>query len=118
MQSNVPWLRPGIWGVVIGVIGTILVGFSWMGWTLGSTAERMAVERSSAAVVVALTPACVASFLQQPNAATKLAEFRKVDSWRQRQYVEDGGWATPRGDKSPNSGLANACAEELVKTKI
>jgi hypothetical protein len=118
MQLNVPWLRPGIWGVVIGVIGTIIVGFNWMGWTLGSTAERMAVERSSAAVVVALTPACVASFLQQPNAATKLAEFRKVDSWRQRQYVEDGGWATPRGDKSPNSGLANACAEELVKTKI
>jgi hypothetical protein len=118
MQLNVPWLRPGIWGVVIGVIATIIVGFNWMGWTLGSTAERMAVERSSAAVVVALTPACVASFLQQPNAATKLAEFRKVDSWRQRQYVEDGGWATPRGDKSPNSGLANACAEELVKTKI
>lgn len=118
MQLNVPWLKPGIWGVVIGVIGTMIVGFNWMGWTLGSTAERMAVERSNSAVVVALTPACVANFLQQPNAATKLAEFRKVDSWRQRQYVEEGGWATPRGDKSPNSGLANACAEELLKTKI
>ena len=118
MQLNVPWLKPGIWGVVIGVIGTMIVGFNWMGWTLGSTAERLAVERSNSAVVVALTPTCVASFLQQPNAATKLAEFRKVDSWRQRQYVEEGGWATPRGDKSPNSGLANACAEELLKHKI
>jgi hypothetical protein len=96
----------------------MIVGFNWMGWTLGSTAERLAVERSNSAVVVALTPTCVASFLQQPNAATKLAEFRKVDSWRQRQYVEEGGWATPRGDKSPNSGLANACAEELLKHKI
>jgi hypothetical protein len=118
MKLQAPWLKPGIWGVVIGVIGTMIVGFNWMGWTLGSTAERLAVERSNSAVVVALTPACVASFMQQPNAATKLAEFRKVDSWRQRQYVEEGGWATPRGDKSPNSGLANACAEELLKHKI
>ena len=118
MQLNVPWLKPGSGGVVIGVIGPMIVGFNWMGWTLGSTAERIAVERSNSAVVVALTPSCVASFLQQPNAATKLAEFRKVDSWRQRQYVEEGGWATPRGDKAPNSGLANACAEELLKHKI
>jgi hypothetical protein len=68
-------------------------------------------------VIVALTPSCVASFLQQPNAAVKLAEFRKVDTWRQGQFVEQGVWATPRGG-TPNSGLASACAEELAKTKI
>jgi len=95
----------------------MIVGFSWMGWVLGSTAERVAVERASSAVVVALTPSCVASFLQQPNASTKLAEFLKIDSWRQRQFVEEGGWATPRGGKTPNSGVASACAEELVKAK-
>jgi hypothetical protein len=55
--------------------------------------------------------------MQQPNAATKHAEFLKIDSWRQRQFVEEGGWATPRGGKTPNSGVASACAEELVKTK-
>lgn len=118
MQLQAPWLKPAIWGVVVGSVATMIIGFNWMGWVLGSTAERMASERSNSAVVVALTPACVASFMGQPNAAVKLAEFRKVDSWRQRQYVEEGGWATPRGDKSPNSGLANACAEELLKTKI
>jgi hypothetical protein len=118
MQLNVPWLKPAVWGVVVGAVATMIAGFSWMGWVLGSTAERMAAERSNTAVVVALTPACVASFMQQPNAATKLAEFRKIDSWRQRQFVEEGGWATPRGDKTPNSGVANACAEELVKHKI
>jgi hypothetical protein len=93
----------------------MIIGFSWMGWVLGGTAERMAAERSNSAV---LTPSCVARFMQQPNAGVKLAEFLKVDSWKQAQFVEDGGWATPRGSTTPNSGLANACAEELVKTKI
>jgi hypothetical protein len=68
-------------------------------------------------VVVALTPSCVTKFMQQPGAAAKLVEFQKIDSWKQREFIEAGGWATPRGDKNPNSGLANACAEELAKTK-
>ena len=117
MQFQVPWLKPAVWGVIGGSVATMIVGFSWMGWVGGGTAERMAVERASSAVIVALTPACVASFMQQPNAAAKLAAFQKIDSWKQRQFVEEGGWATPRGDKSPNSGLANACADQLVKAK-
>ena len=116
-MQQLTWLKPGIWGAVGGAVVSMIVGFSWLGWTLGSTAERMAAERVTSAVVVALTPACVASFMQQPNVVAKLAEFKKIDSWRQRQFVEEGGWATPRGDKAPNSGLANACAEELSKAK-
>ena len=117
MQLQAPWLKSAVWGVVGGAVATMIVGFSWMGWVLGSTAERIAVERANSAVVVALTPACVASFMQQPNVVAKLAEFKKIDSWRQRQFVEEGGWATPRGGKMPNAGVASACAEELVKAK-
>jgi hypothetical protein len=117
MQLQVPWLKPAAWGVVVGAAGTMIIGFSWLGWTLGSTAERMAAERTTAAVVVALTPSCVASFMQQPSAAAKLAELQKIDSWKRREFIEAGGWATSRGDKAPNSGVANACAEELAKTK-
>ena len=79
MQLQAPWLKPAVWGVIGGGVATMIVGFSWMGWVLGSTAERVAVERASSAVVVALTPSCVASFMQQPNAATKHAEFLKID---------------------------------------
>ena len=114
---QVPWLKPALWGVIAGAVATMIVGFSWLGWVLGSTAERMAAQRSDSAVIVALTPTCVAKFMQQPNAAAKLIEFRKVDSWKQRQFVEDGGWATVGVAKDPNSGLANACAEELLKAK-
>jgi hypothetical protein len=117
MKVQAPWFKPAAWGMVVGAIGTMIIGFSWLGWTLGSTAERMAVERTNSALVVALTPSCVAKFMQQPGAAAKLAEFQKIESWRQREFIEAGGWATPRGDKMPNSGVATACAEELAKTK-
>ena len=117
MQVQIPWLKPAAWGVVVGAVGTMIIGFSWLGWTLGSTAERMAVERTNSAVVAALTPSCVARFMQQPSAALKLAEFQKIDSWKQQEFIEAGGWATPRGEKTPNSGVASACAAELAKTK-
>ena len=79
-----------------------------------ATARVMAARRPRS---VELTPACVARFMQQPSAAAKLVEFQKIDSWKQREFIEAGGWATPRGEKAPNSGVANACAEELAKAK-
>jgi hypothetical protein len=117
MSINAPWIKPTVWGAVLGSIGTMIVGFGWMGWVLGGTAERLAMERTNSALVVALTPSCVAKFMQQPNAAAKLKELVATDSWRQREVVEAGGWAAVAGEKTPNSGLASACAEQLVKPK-
>ena len=117
MTVKAPWLKPTFWGVVLGSILTMIVGFGWGGWVLGGTAERMALERTNSAMVVALTPSCVSKFMQQPNAAAKLVELQGVDTWRQREFVEAGGWATFVGDKSPNSNVAGACAEELAKRK-
>jgi hypothetical protein len=115
MTMQRPWLKPAVWGVIVGAAGTMIIGFSWLGWTLGSTAERVALERANSAVIVALTPTCVTRFMQQPDAPAKLAELQQTDSWKQRQVIEDGGWATPHGDKTPHSGLASACADALVK---
>jgi len=117
MQLQVPWFKPAAWGAIVGVVGIMIIGFSWLGWTLGSTAERMAADRASSAVITALTPSCVARFMEQPSAAAKLTEFQKVESWKQGEFIEAGGWATPRGGKTPNTGVATACAEELAKLK-
>jgi hypothetical protein len=117
MQLQAPWIKPAVWGAIIGAVVTMIVGFSWMGWVSGGTAERLAAERANSAVIVALTPSCVAKFMGQPNASVKLKELQATDSWKQRDYVEAGGWATARGEKTPNSGVASACAEELVKAK-
>jgi hypothetical protein len=111
------WVKPGVWGGMIGAVAMMIVGFAWWGWTLSSTAESMAKERADAAVVALLTPLCVESFLKQPDAMTKLAEFQRITSWQQSQVVEKGGWATAPGSTTPHTAVARACAERLMKTK-
>ena len=111
------WVKPGVWGDVIGAVAIIIIGFAWWGWTLSSTAEEMAKERANTAVVALLTPLCVASFMKQPDAMAKLTEFQQTAAWRQTEFVEKGGWATTSGSTTPDSAVARACAEKLVKTK-
>jgi hypothetical protein len=112
-----PWLKPAFWGVVVGVVGIMILGFAWWGWVLGSTAERMAKERADGAVTAVLVPICVERFMGQADAAAKLAAFQRIMSWQQSQFIEKGGWATATGSTSPNAAVAKACAQELVKIK-
>jgi hypothetical protein len=111
------WLKPGIWGVVMGAAGTMIVGFTWLGWTLGSTAERIAQQRTEVAVTAALTPICVQNFMQASDAAKQLTGLKEIDSWRRSEFVEKGGWATMPGSTTPADGVASACATELLKGK-
>jgi hypothetical protein len=112
------WVKPGVWGAIIGAVGIMIVGFSWWGWTLGSTAESMARQRADAAVTAILTPICVENFLAQADATAKLAELQKTASWQQSQFVEKGGWATAPGSTTPNAAVARACVDQLTKTNI
>ena len=109
-----PGVKPAVWGAVAGAIACAVVGFSQLGWTLGSNAEKMATERADAAVVSALAPICVERFQQQTDAAAKLVAFNKVSSsWDRRALIEKGGWATMPGSDTPNSEVASVCAEKL-----
>ena len=113
-MKKYPSLKPGIWGAVIGAVAISGIGFSSFGWTLGSTAERMAKEQAQTAVVAVLGPICVEKFQHQADAATKLIEFKKVSStWDRRSIIEKGGWATMPGTDGPNSAVVTACAERL-----
>ena len=111
------WLKPACWGVVVGAVGIMILGFAWWGWVLGSTAERMAKEQADAAMTAVLVPICVERFMGQADAAAKLAAFQRRAAWQQSQLIEKGGWATATGSTSPNAAVAKACAQELVKIK-
>src|SRR5438876_1279188 len=108
-----PGVKPAVWGVVIGAVAFAVVGFSSLGWTLGSTAEKIATQRAEAAVVAVLAPICVEKFQQQTDAAAKLVAFNKIPSWDRRSLIEKGGWATVPGTDKPNSAVVSACAEKL-----
>ena len=109
-----PGVKPAVWGAVVGAVAFAIVGFSSLGWTLGSTAEKLASQRAETAVVAALAPICVEKFQQQTDSAAKLVAFNKVSSsWDRRALIEKGGWATMPGSNAPNSAVASASAEKL-----
>src|ERR671923_839060 len=109
------WLKPACWGVVVGAVGIMILGFAWWGWVLGSTAERLAKDRADGAVTAVLVPLCVERFLGQADAAAKLAEFQQGASWQQHHVIAQGGWATATGSQGPNAAVAQACAQRLAR---
>jgi hypothetical protein len=58
-------------GAAVGSVATIVVGFYWGGWSLGSTTEKIAKERSQLAVVAALAPVCADKFRTLADAEAK-----------------------------------------------
>jgi hypothetical protein len=104
-------------GAAAGAVATIFVGFYWGGWSLGSTADKMATEQSKLAVVAALAPVCADKFRAQPDAAAKtIALSKEVYSWnRAKDFPKE--LITLPGETGPNSALADACYTLLMAPK-
>jgi len=101
-------------GAGVGAIATIAIGFGLVGWTLGSTAEKMAAERTTVALVSAYAPVCVERY--NANATVEQRDaFSKQNKWNRDSMIEKTGFATPPGSESPNQAVADACAEALTK---
>lgn len=112
------WVKPGVWGAIIGVVVMAIVAFS-AGWIVTSgAAEEMAERKSEQAAIAALTPICVAQFknLSDTQENQHLAALEEENtSYSQSEYVEEQGWATLPGAEEPNDEVADACANELTK---
>ena len=81
-------------GAAVGAVATMIVGFNWGGWSLSSTADKMAKEQSDLAVVRALAPVCADKFRALPDAAAKTIALSKVE------FVEASG-RVPQGVCDP-----------------
>jgi hypothetical protein len=101
-------------GAFAGFLATVVIGFGWGGWTLGSTARENAAKSAATAVVAILAPMCADKFRQAADASANMAALKKVSSWMQDSYIEKGGWATFPGMTSPDRGVAQACATLLT----
>jgi hypothetical protein len=105
-------------GAAAGAVLTMIIGFNWGGWALGSTVDKVAKDRADSAVVVALAPICVDRFRQAANAPENLSALNKISyAWDRGTFVEKGGWATMPGAASPDSAVARACAEMIGTLK-
>ena len=54
---NTPeWLKPGVYGALIGAAFVGIVGFSWGGWVTGGTSNDRAMAMSRDNVVASMVP--------------------------------------------------------------
>lgn len=116
MESRIPnWIAPAFWGCLVGAIAVVVVEFS-TGWVVTSgSAEDMAKRKAEEAVIISLTPICVAKFKQEADRQALLASLKAESTWERGDFVEEHGWATMPGSQQPHDLVAEACAGELLK---
>lgn len=104
-----------VWACIAVVIATIVVGFSWGGWVTGGSSRTMAAAAGDTARGELASAICVERFNAAPDAAARLAEFKAIpDSYKKRQFVEAGGWATMPGQTTPDRRGAEGCVVTLA----
>ncbi len=110
-------MKPFFWGAGIGAVVLLIVIFA-TGWVMtSSSAETKAKQAAEKAVVDHLAGICVAQFNQDPDKGTKLYELKKLEVWKQGDYVKKQGWATMPGDKEADRDVADECAKRILQAK-
>ena len=102
-------VKYGIWGLVVGAVVAMIIGFSWGGWTTSSVAQTMNDE----AVLASQAAICVAQFMKDPYHEEKLKEFGELDTWKRGDFIKEGGWDRMPGQEKAAYGVARACANGL-----
>ena len=108
-------IKTGVWGVIGGGIITMIIGFGWGGWVLGSNSLDIGEEMAQAAVLDRLTPICVAQFNQDPQRDEKLKILKEKNNWEQDDYVKEQGWATMPFETEPDDQVAYMCTELIME---
>lgn len=111
---NTPeWLKPGIYGAVIGAVFVGVVGFTWGGWVTGGTANDRAMAMSRDDVVASMVPVCLDMARSDPSRADKMETIRAASTYQRRDALMTAGWATMPGTDAPNRDIAQACLADL-----
>lgn len=111
---NTPeWLKPGIYGAMIGAAVVGIGGFTWGGWVTGGAAHDRAMAMAHDGVVAAMVPVCLDMAQADPDRAAKLVVFRDAQTYRRRDALMEAGWATVPGVDAPDRDIARACLTSL-----
>lgn len=103
-----------LWSTIGAVVATMIVGFTFGGWTTGGSAAAMAEKAARDARAKLVASVCVEKFATQADAASKFAALKEASSWQRDKFIEDGGWAMLVGMEKPVPGAADACASQLA----
>ena len=102
-------LKYGAWGLIVGAVIAMIIGFNWGGWTTSRTTKTMTEE----AVLASQAAICVAQFMKEPNHKEKLKELKELNSWTRAEFIEKGGWDKMPGQEKAGYLVSRACADGL-----
>jgi hypothetical protein len=103
------------WACIVSIVATMVVGFGWGGWVTGGTSRTIAATAGDVGRGELASAICVQRFNAAPDAAAKRVEFKALaDSYRKRQFVEAGGWATMPGQTAPDRLGVDGCVTALA----
>ena len=114
-QQNMEKMKTFLYGAIGGAVITMIIGFSWGGWVLGSTSMSLGQTMARDAVTDRLTSICVAQFNQDPGKDKKIIELKEIDHWKADQYVIDQGWAKIPFEKDVDNSVAARCADAILE---
>ncbi len=102
-------IKFGVWGIIVGAVIAMIIGFAWGGWSTSGTTQKMSEE----AVLASQAAICVAQFMKEPNHKEKLKELKELSSYQRADLIEKGGWDIMPGQEKAGYAVARACADGL-----
>jgi hypothetical protein len=102
----------------MGVVVTLIIGFSTGSLVTSSSAERMARDAANDAEVAAILPYCVANFRASRDLEKNLAALKETSSWMRDQFIGEGGWANTPDGEGVSSAVRTECAEKLLADNV
>ena len=123
IQQRYDELQPSktmlFWSCAGSVVVALVVGFTWGGWVTGGTARDMAETAGDTSRYELASVICVERFLAATDARTQLTELKAIDSsYRQRQFIEEGGWAVMPEQEEAARQAADLCAKVLANLEL
>src|SRR6267378_1450879 len=102
-------VKYGVWGLILGAVIAMTIGFQWGGWSTRGTSQEM----TDAALLTTRAAICVAQFIKDPNYKARLKEMKALMSWQRTEFIEKGGWDKMPGEEKGSYIVSRACADGL-----
>jgi hypothetical protein len=108
-----------VWSCLGSAAVVVIAGFTWGGWVTGGTAQEMAQDAADSSRYELASTICADRFMAAPDAQAQLTALKAIESsYRQRQFIDDGGWATMPGQEKGARQTSELCAEVLDKLEL
>jgi hypothetical protein len=108
-----------VWSCAGSVAVALILGFTWGGWVTGGTAWDMAQTAGDKSRYELASTICADRFMAAADARAQLTALKAIDSsYAQRQFIDDGGWATMPGQEKGARQTSELCAAVLDKLEL